>query len=121
MRFRVVLEESEEGGYTAYVPSLPGCISEGETKEEALKNIQEAIERPRFLLGRSALSEPNDTLRLEGRIDRRVAQQLAEMGHNVEIMDDWYHRAGHAHGVVKRGATWMGGADPRTEGLALGF
>ncbi|HLC43204.1 MAG TPA: gamma-glutamyltransferase [Methylomirabilota bacterium] len=84
-------------------------------------NIQEAIERPRFLLGRSALSEPNDTLRLEGRIDRRVAQQLAEMGHNVEIMDDWYHRAGHAHGVVKRGATWMGGADPRTEGLALGF
>ncbi|HLF73350.1 MAG TPA: type II toxin-antitoxin system HicB family antitoxin [Anaerolineales bacterium] len=44
MRFRVVLEESEEGGYTAYVPSLPGCISEGETKEEALKNIQEAIE-----------------------------------------------------------------------------
>ena len=35
---------SDEGGYTAYVPSLPGCISEGNTKEEALKNIQEAIE-----------------------------------------------------------------------------
>jgi len=44
MRFKIVLEESDEGGYTAYVPSLPGCISEGETKEEALKNIQEAIE-----------------------------------------------------------------------------
>ena len=44
MRFKVVLEESDEGGYTAYVPSLPGCISEGETKEDALKNIQEAIE-----------------------------------------------------------------------------
>jgi predicted RNase H-like HicB family nuclease len=44
MRFKVVLEESDEGGYTAYVPSLPGCISEGGTKEEALKNIQEAIE-----------------------------------------------------------------------------
>ena len=43
MRFKVVLEESDEGGYTAYVPSLPGCISEGETKEDALKNIQEAI------------------------------------------------------------------------------
>jgi len=43
MRFKVVLEQSDEGGYTAYVPSLPGCISEGETKEEALKNIQEAI------------------------------------------------------------------------------
>lgn len=44
MRFKVVLEASEEGGYTAYVPSLPGCISEGETVKEALKNIREAIE-----------------------------------------------------------------------------
>jgi predicted RNase H-like HicB family nuclease len=44
MRFKVILEESDEGGYTAYVPSLPGCISEGNTKEEALKNIHEAIE-----------------------------------------------------------------------------
>ncbi|MCI5122746.1 MAG: type II toxin-antitoxin system HicB family antitoxin [Candidatus Electrothrix sp. AUS4] len=38
------LEPSEEGGYTVFVPSLPGCISEGDTREEALKNIQEAIE-----------------------------------------------------------------------------
>jgi len=44
MKIRVVLEPSEEGGYTVYVPSLPGCISEGETEEEALKNIKEAIE-----------------------------------------------------------------------------
>ena len=44
MRVKVVLEASDEGGYTVYVPSLPGCISEGETVEEALTNIQEAIE-----------------------------------------------------------------------------
>ncbi len=44
MRLRVVLEPSEEGGYTVYVPSLPGCISEGDTREEALENIREAIE-----------------------------------------------------------------------------
>ena len=44
MRFKVVLEAAEEGGYTVFVPSLPGCISEGDTKEEALKNIREAIE-----------------------------------------------------------------------------
>jgi predicted RNase H-like HicB family nuclease len=44
MRFKVVLEASDEGGYTVYVPSLPGCVSEGETLKEALKNIQEAIE-----------------------------------------------------------------------------
>ena len=44
MRIKVILEPSEEGGYTVFVPSLPGCISEGDTKELALKNIQEAIE-----------------------------------------------------------------------------
>jgi len=44
MRFKVVLEPSDEGGYTVHVPSLPGCISEGKTVEEALRNIREAIE-----------------------------------------------------------------------------
>jgi predicted RNase H-like HicB family nuclease len=44
MNIRVVLEPSEEGGYTVTVPSLPGCISEGDSREEALKNIREAIE-----------------------------------------------------------------------------
>ena len=43
MKLKVILESSEEGGYTVYVPSLPGCISEGDTKEEALANIKEAI------------------------------------------------------------------------------
>ncbi|MEM1167636.1 MAG: type II toxin-antitoxin system HicB family antitoxin [Cyanobacteria bacterium P01_H01_bin.35] len=44
MNIKVVLEASEESGYTVYVPSLPGCISQGETIEEAMTNIQEAIE-----------------------------------------------------------------------------
>jgi len=44
MKFKVVLEPSDEGGFTVYVPALPGCISEGETEEEALKNIREALE-----------------------------------------------------------------------------
>jgi len=43
MKLKIVLEPSDEGGYTAIVPSLPGCISEGDTKEEAIENIQEAI------------------------------------------------------------------------------
>ena len=44
MKLKLYLEPSDEGGYTVIVPSLPGCISEGETKEEALKNIKEAID-----------------------------------------------------------------------------
>jgi predicted RNase H-like HicB family nuclease len=43
MRMKVILEPSDEGGYTIYAPSLPGCISQGQTREEALANIQEAI------------------------------------------------------------------------------
>ena len=43
MRMKVVLEPSDEGGYTIYAPTLPGCISEGETVDEALANIREAI------------------------------------------------------------------------------
>ena len=39
-----MLEPSDESGYTVYVPSLPGCISEGNSREEALQNIQDAIE-----------------------------------------------------------------------------
>ena len=44
MKLTIVLESQEEGGFTAYVPSLPGCVSQGETKEDAIKNIKEAIE-----------------------------------------------------------------------------
>jgi predicted RNase H-like HicB family nuclease len=43
MKYQVILEPQEEGGYTAYVPVLPGCVSEGDTVSEALENIKEAI------------------------------------------------------------------------------
>jgi antitoxin HicB len=43
-KFRVILEPNESGGYTVTVPILPGCISEGDNKKEALANIKEAIE-----------------------------------------------------------------------------
>jgi predicted RNase H-like HicB family nuclease len=44
MKLQIILEPSEEGGYTVTVPALPGCISEGESLDEAVANIQEAIE-----------------------------------------------------------------------------
>ena len=42
--YKVIFEPQDEGGYTTTVPSLPGCISEGDTYDEALVNIKEAIE-----------------------------------------------------------------------------
>lgn len=44
MRFRIFIEKDEDNNYIATVPSLPGCISEGKTRKEALKNIKDAIE-----------------------------------------------------------------------------
>lgn len=52
MDWKVVLEKDEDGWITVTVPSLPGCISQGKTKKEALENIKEAIE-----LHLSALAE----------------------------------------------------------------
>ncbi len=44
MKLRVLIHPAEEGGYWAEVPALPGCVSEGDTFEEALANIREAAE-----------------------------------------------------------------------------
>jgi predicted RNase H-like HicB family nuclease len=43
MRYRILLEQDEDEVFVAECPSLPGCISQGKTREEALENIQDAI------------------------------------------------------------------------------
>jgi len=42
--YKIIFEPQEEGGFTAYVPKLPGCVSEGDTYNEAYANIKEALE-----------------------------------------------------------------------------
>ncbi|HMD06804.1 MAG TPA: type II toxin-antitoxin system HicB family antitoxin [Candidatus Acidoferrum sp.] len=44
MKYTVVLQRENDGRYVATVPALPGCVSQGDSREEALKNIEEAIE-----------------------------------------------------------------------------
>ena len=44
MKYRVLIEQDEDGMFVAEVPSLPGCVSQGETRAEATANIKEAIE-----------------------------------------------------------------------------
>ncbi|MBU0568158.1 type II toxin-antitoxin system HicB family antitoxin [bacterium] len=62
MEFKIVIEECEEGGYTASVPFLPGCISEGDTYEETIENIKGAVN-----LYLRAVTKETDLLRSEKR------------------------------------------------------
>ncbi len=43
MKYRIIIEQDEDGVYVAECPSLPGCVSQGNTRKEALENIQDAI------------------------------------------------------------------------------
>jgi len=44
MKYRILIEQDEDGIFVAECPALPGCISDGKTREEAINNIQEAIQ-----------------------------------------------------------------------------
>jgi gamma-glutamyltranspeptidase/glutathione hydrolase len=82
---------------------------------------QEAIERPRFLIGAFLPGEPADTIHLERRVPRTVLSALARKGHPIKPAPEFFTRTGHAHAIVFRDGTMLGGADPRGDGLALGF
>jgi len=44
MGYTAILEQETDGGYVAFVPALPGCMTQGDTREEVIRNIREAIE-----------------------------------------------------------------------------
>lgn len=44
MKYRIIIEQDEDGVYVAECPSLPGCVSQGKTRQEAVDNIKDAIQ-----------------------------------------------------------------------------
>jgi gamma-glutamyltranspeptidase/glutathione hydrolase len=85
-------------------------------------DVQEAIERPRFLIGPFLPDEPTDQIHLESRIGADVVEALGQRGHRIRASLPLFQKMGHAHGVVLReDGLLMGGADPRGDGVALGF
>ena len=84
--------------------------------------IQEAIERPRFMYGRIWPTDPTDLVRLEGRVPLAARDALARRGHNIEPVSDWFAQVGQAHGVaILKDGVLRGGADPRGDGAAVGY
>jgi gamma-glutamyltranspeptidase/glutathione hydrolase len=82
---------------------------------------QEAIERPRFLIGAFLPDEPSDLVHLEDRVPPPVFDELVRRGHRMKAEREFFHRVGHAHAVTVQDGTYFGGADPRGDGVALGF
>ena len=62
MRYTVIFEPEEEGGFHVWCPALKGCHSQGDTKEEAMANIQEAITVYLESLREEGLSPPPDVV-----------------------------------------------------------
>lgn len=60
MKLKVIIHEAEEGGYWAEVPSIEGCATQGETKQEVTANIKEAIEGYVLSLGVDGLPVPDE-------------------------------------------------------------
>jgi len=84
MKYHVLLIDSEDGGYTVEVPALPGCISEGDTREEALINIREAILGYLVVLQEDDKEIPEDvqimevtTIEVPTAIDKLLMQEVA--------------------------------------------
>lgn len=69
MKYRVLIEQDEDGVFVAEVPSLPGCISQGNTREEATANIKEAITL--YLESLAAHDEP---------VPPPITEELVEVG-----------------------------------------
>ena len=86
-------------------------------------DIQEAVEAPRWLSGRFALGEARDVLHIEGRFPQETCDELARRGHSVDPWSDYHELAGHAHGIVldPDSGLRIGGADPRSDGAAIGY
>ncbi|MCG2712828.1 MAG: type II toxin-antitoxin system HicB family antitoxin [Candidatus Omnitrophica bacterium] len=64
-RFKVIIEPESGGGYSVHVPALPGCASQGETIEETISNIKEAIELYIWSLKEDKLPIPDSDIEVE--------------------------------------------------------
>ena len=87
------------------------------------RNIQEAVEAPRWLSGRFALGEARDTLHIESRYPAETIDELARRGHQLNRWGAFNELAGHAHGITidPESGLRMGGSDPRSDGAAIGY
>jgi gamma-glutamyltranspeptidase/glutathione hydrolase len=81
---------------------------------------QAAVESPRWLYGRT-WGESTSALRVEGRFEVALVNDLRRRGHEVVVVDEWSDLMGHAHAIRIEGDALHAGSDPRADGAALGW
>ena len=84
-RFTVVLEPEEEGGCSVHCPALPGCISQGDTREEALEKVQEAILLILEVIEKDHASVPVETPEVITEEIRQILQAREEDGLSLTV------------------------------------
>lgn len=84
--------------------------------------VQDAISAPRWLQGRTWGVATNE-LKIEGRVPQTVIQELIKRGHSVKVVEDYTDKMGHAGAILIDSVTNIkyGGADPRGDGIAVGY
>ena len=112
LTYDVVLEPSDGGGSTAYVPSLRGCVSEGETEEEALDNIRDAIVTWHATWEDIAAERQGGFIRSKSRCDQspralnqRIVRALTRAGFVLRRQGkhlSMYHADGNVVAVIPR-------------------
>ncbi|HEX5500994.1 MAG TPA: gamma-glutamyltransferase [Thermomicrobiales bacterium] len=111
-------------GRLCMVIGTPGSFGILETTPQMLSNvldhgysIQAAIEAPRFR------TYAGTTIDVEGRVPAAVRAELARLGHDVRVLDDWSPVVGGGQGIMRDpdSRALLGGADPRRDGYALGW
>lgn len=85
-------------------------------------NIQQAIEAPRWLYGRT-WGEESSTLKIEARVPVPIINELKQRGHDIEVVENFSQKMGHAQGIVidRDRGVYSAGADPRGDGIALAW
>lgn len=86
-------------------------------------DIQSALEAPRWVSGRYLLNQPEGMLLMEGRFPPAVIEEMRKRGHQIQLEDRWSQSMGCAHGIIihPENGLRMGGADPRSDGAAIGY
>jgi len=85
------------------------------------QSLQQAVTAPRWLLGRT-WGQVSDTLKLENRFDSDLIETLRKRGHEIEMLQAYDERTGHAGAVVRHPSGLIEAAfDPRSDGAAAGF